>query len=124
MAARTPTAIHALLADAFNRGDLDAFVAAFEPGATMIAPPHGESAVGHDKIRRAVEPIFALAPQMEIEVVGVVQGDGLAMTHARWHLVGVGDDGPVELDGRGTIVSRRQPDGTWRIVLDNPLSPG
>lgn len=22
-----------------------------------------------------------------------------------------------------TIVSRRQPDGSWRIVLDNPMSP-
>ena len=27
----------------------------------------------------------------------------------------------AELSGRGAIVSRRQPDGTWRIVLDNPL---
>jgi len=29
----------------------------------------------------------------------------------------------VELTGRGSIVSRRQPDGSWRIVLDNPLTP-
>jgi hypothetical protein len=27
------------------------------------------------------------------------------------------------MSGRGAIVSRWQPDGSWRIVLDNPLSP-
>jgi ketosteroid isomerase-like protein len=31
---------------------------------------------------------------------------------------------PVRLTGRGTMVSRRQPDGSWGIVLDDPLSPG
>jgi hypothetical protein len=29
----------------------------------------------------------------------------------------------LEPAGDGTIVSRRQPDGSWQIVLDNPLSP-
>jgi ketosteroid isomerase-like protein len=33
------------------------------------------------------------------------------------------DGAPIEMTGRGTIVSRRKPDGTWRIVLDNPMSP-
>jgi hypothetical protein len=27
----------------------------------------------------------------------------------------------VEKTGMGTVVSRRQPDGTWRIVFDYPL---
>ena len=26
------------------------------------------------------------------------------------------------MSGYGTIVSRRQPDGSWLIALDNPLS--
>jgi ketosteroid isomerase-like protein len=39
-------------------------------------------------------------------------------------VVGIDRDGkPVEMGGGGTLVSRRQPDGTWRIVLDDPLSP-
>jgi ketosteroid isomerase-like protein len=58
-----------------------------------------------------------------IEVVGKLQADDLALTHARLNVVGGGDADRVEVSGRGTIVSRRQPDGSWRIVLDNPLSP-
>ncbi len=40
-------------------------------------------------------------------------------------LNGVGGDGDkrLEASGSGTIVSRRQPDGSWRIVLDNPMTP-
>ncbi|HEY6762077.1 MAG TPA: hypothetical protein VI318_21430, partial [Baekduia sp.] len=34
-----------------------------------------------------------------------------------------GDGDVVQLVGRGTIVSRRQPDGRWLIVLDRPESP-
>ena len=38
----------------------------------------------------------------------------------RWSIVGTDGGERVEMSGRGTIVSRRQPDGSWRIVLDNP----
>src|SRR5690242_10266102 len=114
--ARTPEEVHALLEDAFNRADADAFVAVFEPGATMLTPPHGHVAHGHAEIRRAIEPVLASRPRATIQVLATVPGDGLVMTHARWRL--------DELAGRGTIVSRRQPDGSWLIVLDNPLSPG
>jgi hypothetical protein len=47
---------------------------------------------------------------------------GLALARARWELVGTASDGsPVHLTGNGTIVSRRRPDGTWGVVLDDPL---
>ena len=124
MVAHTPEAVHAMLEDAFNRADLDALVAIFEPGATMIAPPEGLAVNGHGEIRRALEPLFARDPQLTSEVVRRVQADGLAMTHAHWRLVHLGEEGdPVAWTGRGTIVSRLQDDGTWRIVLDNPLTP-
>jgi uncharacterized protein (TIGR02246 family) len=124
MTANSPEGVHAALEDAFNRGDLDAFVATFEQDATAVAPLDGTIVRGRDEIRSATAPIFALAPRARIEVVGKVQGDGLALTHARWVLHGVDAEGtPVEQTGRGTIVSRRQPDGSWLIVLENPRSP-
>ncbi len=112
MSARTPEEVHALLEAAMNARDADAFAAVFEPNGTMIAPPHGEVVRGRTAIRASVEPM--LGNTAEIEVVGKLEADGLALTHARWQL--------GEMSGYGTIVSRRQPDGGWLIVLDNPLS--
>ena len=123
MPARNPEEIHALVAAALSEGDADAFAALHEPTATIVVPPGGRRASGLDAIRAAIEPVLALRPVVRIEVVDKVQTDGLALTHGQWTLTGSGGDGElIEMSGRGTMVSRRQPDGSWRIVLDNPLS--
>jgi uncharacterized protein (TIGR02246 family) len=123
MAAGSPEEIHALIAAAFNAGDLDAFIELHEQEAATNVPPDGRRVSGRDAIRAALEPIFALRPRARIEVVGKLQADDLALTHARVNVVGTRGDERLEVSGRGTIVSRRQPDGSWRIVLDNPMSP-
>jgi uncharacterized protein (TIGR02246 family) len=115
MSARTPEEVHALLEAALNARDPDAFAAVFEPDATMISPPHGEVVHGRTAIRASVEPMMDGEASAEIEVIGKLEVDGLALTHARWRL--------GAMSGHGTIVSRRQPDGGWLIALDNPLTP-
>lgn len=122
MPARTPEEIHTLIAAALNAGDGDAFVALHEPTATIVVPPEGRRVTGRDAIRAAIEPVAALRPLMRIEVVDKIQTDELALTHGQWALAGSDGGEPIEMSGRGTMVSRRQPDGSWRIVLDNPLS--
>jgi uncharacterized protein (TIGR02246 family) len=119
----SPRDIHARLEAAFNSGDIDAFVDTFEEDASMIVPPTGERVSGKAAIRAALEPTFALQPIASIVVTGELEADGLALTHAQWSLAGLRDGEPVQLAGRGTIVSRRRPDGSWGIVLDNPLTP-
>lgn len=124
MPAHSPQDIHALLAAAMNDGDLDAFVAASEDDATHVIPPDGLRVQGRAALRVALEPIFASSPRAVMEVVGALEGDGIALTHGRWQLELTGADGRRErLSGRGTIVSRRQPDRTWRIVLDDAMTP-
>lgn len=124
MSARSPEETHALLAEAFNNGDLDALLRVYEENAVLVAPPDEVVATGREEIRKALEPAFALRPSARIEVVKKLQSDGLALTQARWSLVGADAEGQrVELGGEGSIVSRRQADGSWRIVLDNPIRP-
>ena len=115
-----PEDIHALIAAAMTTGDLEAFLALHDEHATAVVPPDGVQVTGLPAIRAAVAPVFAAAPNAAITVVGKVETDELALTHAHW--VVSGNDG-LDLAGRGTIVSRRRPDGTWRIVIDNAMTP-
>ncbi len=122
--ARTPEGLHALLEHTFNHADLDVYTDAHEDDATLVVPPEGSTVHGRDNIRAAIEPMFTRQPRLTSVVQKKLEGNGLALTHARWTLQVRDDDGkPTELTGRGTIVSRRQPDGTWKIVLDDPLTP-
>ena len=123
--ARTPEAVHAVIEDSFNRGDIDAFVAAHEADATVAVPPGGRLVHGLSAIRAAAAPIFALRPQLTITVYRKLQAGDLALTRAHWELLGTANDGSqVYFNGHGTIVSRRRADGTWGIVLDDPLGSG
>jgi uncharacterized protein (TIGR02246 family) len=122
--ARTPEETHAVLEAAFNAGDLEAFVDVHEDHAVTIVPPRGVRVRGRDAIRRSLAETFALRPRVSIDVIEKLESEGLALTLARWTLEGMDGDGtPVRMAGRGTIVSRRQPDGTWRILLDIPARP-
>jgi uncharacterized protein (TIGR02246 family) len=124
MPARTPEETHALIEAAFNAGDVDAFVAVYDEDATLLVPPDGTPVHGRAEIREAMAPQFALKPTARIKVLQKVQSDGLALTRARWSIVGTdAQGGTVEFEGRGAIVSRRQHDGSWLIVLDSPIVP-
>jgi uncharacterized protein (TIGR02246 family) len=123
MPAHSPEEIHALIEEAVNAGDLDAFVDLHEEHATTVVPPEGRRVTGRAEIREALAPIFATRPRVRDEFLEKLQSDGLALTHARLHLVVTRDGEQVDIHGRGTLVSRRQDDGGWQIVLANPMSP-
>jgi uncharacterized protein (TIGR02246 family) len=120
--ARSPEETHDLLAAAFNAGDLEAFVDVYDDHAQLVVPPTGERISGKAEIREAVRATFDLRPKASIEVLDKLEADGLALTLAQWVLEGTDANGAaVRYEGRGTIVSRRQPDGSWRILLDQPM---
>ena len=56
-----------------------------------------------------------------LKVTRVLEAGGLAFVAGAWSFTGTGVDGkPVTLTGRNGDVLRRQPDGSWRFVIDNP----
>jgi ketosteroid isomerase-like protein len=45
--------------------------------------------------------------------------------HSQWTLKGIGPDGSaVEMEMQGTEIVRKQADGSWKFIIDNPYSAG
>jgi uncharacterized protein (TIGR02246 family) len=125
MAAKTPEECDALFERYLNAGDLEALVDLYEPGATLLPNP-GESAVGHAAIREALSAFVAVKAHIRLHVGQVTRaGDDLAMLYGDWSGHFTDPDGArVEIAGQSVEVVRRQPDGTWRFVLDDPYGRG
>jgi len=121
--ARQPEDCDRLLLAALQAGDIDTSVALYEPGAALFAKS-GEAVVGHDAIRASNAALIALKPTFHIErIVTTVSGDGsIATTRMKATLEGTRPDGrPVKSALHTLEVVRRQPDGSWRYVIDDPF---
>jgi len=118
MLATSPREIHTLFLDAFNRGDVEALVALYEPNASLVT--RNGIAVGHQAIREAYQRMLTGGARMELETRTVTEsGQGLAVLHASWTY----HRGETATPGLSTEVVRRQPDGTWLFVIDEPRTP-
>ena len=123
--ATSPEACDRLFGEHVNAGDLDALLALYEPNCSFVRRD-GSVARGHAEIRLVFERLLAMHARMSTEIVKVVQsGDDLAMVYNDWHMSAKRPDGqPVEASGKAIEVVRRQPDGTWRFILDDPYARG
>ncbi len=107
---------------AMRAGDIDTIVALYEPDAVFIRPD-GKRANGHGEIRRFLEEEAARKANYEIhDIATVFSGDGsIAVTRMRVTMSWTGRDGkPVSVKARTSEVMRRQPNGTWRFMIDSP----
>ncbi|MBI5437117.1 MAG: DUF4440 domain-containing protein [Nitrosomonadales bacterium] len=112
------------LVKAINQGNLDAAVASYEPGATLIVQP-GKVATGTKALRDALAGFIALKPTLTTESYQVVQSGDIALYCSKWNLKGVAPDGSiVQMGGTSSDVLRRQTNGQWLIAVDNPWGPG
>jgi uncharacterized protein (TIGR02246 family) len=119
-AAAGPEAAVARLTEAMNRGDLDAAAAIYEPDAVLVGQP-GNVARGHARIREALRGFLGLRPTLVTTASQVLEAGDLALYLGRWRLTGIGADGaPVTMGGESADVLRRQSDGRWLIVVDDP----
>ena len=115
-----PTDVIDALSTRLADGDLEGALALYEPEATF-APQPGEQVKGLDAIRPALERFIALKPAMTGSIEKVLEADDVALVVNRWTLTGTGPDGaPIEMAGVSSDVMRRQGDGSWRILVDDP----
>ena len=124
MLARLPEDCDRLFAEGVNAGDADAVVALYEEGACFVQ--REGVAIGPTAIRPVISRMLAAKPRLTCNVWKVVRaGDDLALLYNDWSLSSAGPDGrPVERTGKALELVRRQPDGNWRFVIDDPYGRG
>jgi uncharacterized protein (TIGR02246 family) len=122
MAEREPAEAHAEFQKKFNAGDLQGLMALYEPDAVLIPQAEAKPLTGTEAIRSALAGFLALKGKIEMQTKHVVQHGDIALLRGTWRLKGTGPDGkPVEMVHGSAEVVRRQPDGSWRYIIDHPF---
>jgi uncharacterized protein (TIGR02246 family) len=108
--ASRPEDLTRLFVECANAGDAAGIAALYEEHAVMAYPP-GSVTQGRDAIRGFWEKVLAQGPRFEQEqpLPTLISGD-IALTSTP----------PKDAAGARAQVVRRQPDGTWLRLLDQP----
>ena len=116
----TPEQVLGSIVEGINTGNLDALMSLYEPGAAFAVQP-GNLTHGLAGVREALAGFIAMEGTLELDVTRVLEARELALVTAAWSFTGAGPEGePVRQSARSADVLRRQPDGSWRFVIDNP----
>lgn len=108
--AREPEDLTRLFVERSNAGDADGVAALYEKDAVMAYPP-GSTTVGREAIRALWAEVLSHRPRFTAEtpLPTLVCGD-IALTATP----------PKDGAGARAQVVRRQPDGSWLRVIDQP----
>lgn len=108
--AMKPEDLTRLFVECANSKDAGGLAALYEENAVMAYPP-GSQTVGRDAIRALWENLLPAMPRIEPEepLPTLVSGD-IALTATA----------PKDAAGARAQVCRRQPDGSWLRLLDQP----
>ena len=116
----TPEQVLDSIVRGINSGDLESLVQLYENEAAFATQP-GSLAHGVPGVREALAGFISMNGTLDLEVTRILEVGDLALVIGVWSFDGTGPDGePVRLEARNADVLRRQPDGTWRFVIDNP----
>ena len=120
MSRGTPEEVLQAIVDGINTGNLEALMTLYEPEAAFAHQP-GSLAHGLPAIGESLSAFIHMKGTLDLKVTRVLEAGGLALVAGVWSFTGTGSDGkPVTLTGRNGDVMRRQADGSWRFVIDNP----
>lgn len=109
--AAEPEDLGRLFLERANRRDVDGVVALYESDA-VLAQPDGGLTVGSAAIRKRYEQLLAAAPQFTGDVRPALRVGELALTSTRFS------------GGATAEIARRQDDGSWLWVADQPNVTG
>ena len=120
MSRGTPEQVLKSIVAGINAGNLDNLMPLYEAEAAFATQP-GSLNHGLPGVREALAGFIAMKGKLDLKVTRVLEASDLALVTTVWSFAGTGPDGePVKLAAKSADVLRRQADGSWRLVIDNP----
>ena len=121
--AERPEDLHTLFAEALNSRNLEALTALYSDDCFFMAQ-RGVPTRGAGAIREAFVQYLAMNPSIRLTTRQVVQVLDTALLVGDWQFHGTSGDGAeVSTAGTSIEVVRREPDGSWRYLIDLPNGP-
>ncbi|MDD5275170.1 MAG: nuclear transport factor 2 family protein [Methylovulum sp.] len=108
------------MALAMAEGRLDDVLSAYEANATLVAQP-GMNAAG-PALREAFQSFIAMQPKFSMPEHDVIEAGDIALHIAPWTMTATDPTtgNAIGQSGLSLAVFRRQADGEWLMVIDNP----
>ncbi len=108
------------MTSAFQQGDIDQVMASYETSAAVLFEP-GTPVSEPAALRQMFEAFSAMSPNFTYSGHEVVVAGDVAVHFAPWTMTGTSPEGQkIEQNGLSVAVMRKQPDGRWLMVIDNP----
>ena len=123
MSISDPAELPHLFAERASAGDIEGLIALYEDRATLVGPD-GVAAAGKQAIRERLEQLLAMTPHITPTHSRTMVADDIALMSGDWQLRLVTGEGgeAMSFESSSTEVARRQHDGSWLYVIDDPTS--
>jgi ketosteroid isomerase-like protein len=106
---------HSTLAAAYNTGDLNTVLHMYDIDGIIVPEPRNPVS-GREKFEAAVKGILSIKGTMEIKTVYCLEVNDIAVGRSEWSIK---DGDEVKVSAKGVEVMKRQPDGTWKVLIDH-----
>ncbi|MFY2822716.1 YybH family protein [Ruegeria sp. MALMAid1280] len=108
------------MTSSFAKADIDAVMNTYEPDAVILFEP-GVGTSDEDAVRQSFAQFASMNPSFSYGGHQVVVAGDVGLHISPWQMKGTGPDGNAfETGGLSVAVLRKQPDGKWLMVIDNP----
>ena len=108
------------MTSSFHNRDIEGVMASYEPEAVIVFEP-GAPVSGHQLLREMFQGAFTISPKFVYSGHEVFVSGDIATHFAPWTMTGKAADGTeIKQSGLSVAVLRKQADGSWLMIFDNP----
>ena len=118
----TARRVDEIFQEAMNECDLEKAMSLYDDNAVFVQAPGEPELRGKDKIREALCQFQSIKPKLKVEVVQFVEAEDVAFYTLKWEITGTSAEGEkIQMASYDGNVAKRQDDGSWKTIIDNPF---